>query len=513
MTRLHAPAGADVTTTIPTKLMYIDGGWTEASSGECRQVINPARHGEVLARVPEANAEDVDRAVRAAGAAFQRWRSYHFSVRARALARIAEAIEARAEDLARVTAADTGNALRTQARPEVAFLANLFRYFAGIAGEVKGTTLPAGDSQLQYTRLEPLGVVGAILPWNSPLMIAGFKIPAALAAGNTMVVKAAEDAPLSILMLAEICAQHLPDGVLNVLTGSGETAGAALVAHPDVAKVSFTGSTEVGRGVARVAADRLAHASLELGGKNPSIVFPDAVDDDLIEGLLSSSRFTRQGQSCTAGSRLFLHADIHDDVVERLVQRLGQLIVGDPQDERTDMGAVINQTQFDAIQRYLDDGCSTAGMSVALGGQPPREGPLSSGFFHVPTVFTGARNEFRLAREEIFGPVVVVIPWREVDDVVRMANDSQYGLAAYVWGRDLDRVLSTAHRLEAGWVQVNQGGGQMVGQSYGGYKQSGLGREVSLEGMLAGFTQTKQINVSLPSMQSNSRASVDSRWR
>ncbi|MCW2574451.1 MAG: Betaine-aldehyde dehydrogenase, partial [Modestobacter sp.] len=442
---------------------------------------------------------DVARAVAAARAAFPAWRDQHFTARQRVLLRIADAVEGRAEELAQVTAADTGNALRTQARPEVALLADLFRYFGGVAGEVKGTTLPAGSSQLQYTRQEPLGVVGAILPWNSPLMIAGFKVPAALAAGNTIVLKAAEDAPLSILLMAEICAELLPDGVLNVVTGTGRDAGAALVDHPGVDKVSFTGSTEVGRGIAGRAGERLAHVSLELGGKNPSIVFPGAVTDELIEGLLLSSRVTRQGQSCTAGSRLYLHRDVHDEVLARLADRLGALRVGNPLDEASDIGAVINQTQFDSIREYLEDGLANPAMHVELGGLPPTSGPLSEGFFHVPTLFSGGDNSFRLAREEIFGPVVVAIPWTDVDDVVAMANDSAYGLAAYVWSSDIDAAITTAHRLEVGWVQVNQGGGQVVGQSYGGYKQSGLGREVSLEGMIAGFTQTKQINVRLGS--------------
>jgi aldehyde dehydrogenase (NAD+) len=489
----------DTTSTMtgPDQPMWINGERVASTTGEWREVANPAHRGAVIARVPAAGLEDVDRAVAAASAAFPAWRARHFTERARALALIADDIEAHAEDFARLTALDTGNALRTQARPEVTMLVALFRYFAGIAGEVKGTTLPAGDNQLQYTRLEPLGVVACILPWNSPLMIAGFKVPAALAPGNTVILKAADDAPLTILLLAEICNRHLPAGVVNALTGRGSLIGSALAEHPGVDKVSFTGSTEVGRGVGRQAGERLAHVSLELGGKNPSIVFPDAVDDDLIDGLLLASRFTRQGQSCTAGSRLFLHEDICDEVLERLVGRLGSLKVGDPLDESSDMGAIINGKQHSSIDEYLAEGRASGDMTVALGGTAPTDGPLTEGYYHLPTVFAGARNEFRLAREEIFGPVLVAIPWRDVDDVVKMANDSNYGLAAFVWSHDLDQALNTAHRVEAGWIQVNQGGGQIVGQSYGGYKQSGIGREVSLEGMLAGFTQTKQINIRL----------------
>lgn len=479
------------------QLMWIDGARTEARSGEWRDVRNPAVREQVIARVPSAGSRDVDRAVAAARRAFPAWAQLHFTERARALAKIADDIEARAEDFARLTALDTGNALRTQARPEVATLVALFRYFAGIAGEVKGTTLPAGDSQLQYTRLEPLGVVACILPWNSPLMIAGFKLPAALAAGNTVIMKAADDAPLTVLLLAEICNRHLPAGAVNALTGRGSVIGQALSEHPGVDKVSFTGSTEVGRDVARTASARLAHLSLELGGKNPSIVFPDAVDDDLIDGLLAASRFTRQGQSCTAGSRLFLHEDVYDEVLDRLVARLGALQVGDPLDEASDMGAIINEKQFTQISAYLEDGRRHPELVTLLGGDAPATGPLTEGYYHLPTVFGGGRNDFRLAQEEIFGPVLVAIRWKDADEVVRMANDSHYGLAAYVWTHDLDRALTTAHRIESGWVQVNQGGGQVVGQSYGGYKQSGIGREVSLEGMLAGFTQTKQINVRL----------------
>ncbi|MFC9550029.1 aldehyde dehydrogenase family protein [Rhodococcus sp. NPDC056960] len=481
--------------------MLIDGRRVEAISGKWTEVTTPILRGHVIGRVPTGDTADVDRAVAAARAAFPAWRAQHFTGRARALGHIADAIESRIEDLASVTALDTGNAIRTQARPEAQTLANLFRYFAGIAGESKGVVLPAGDDQLQYTRLEPLGVVGAILPWNSPLMIAGFKIPAALAAGNTVVVKAAEAAPLSVLLLAEICAEFLPAGVLNVVTGLGPVAGEALVQHPGVDKVSFTGSTEVGKHVAQAAGERLAHVSLELGGKNPSIVFPDAAgDDDLIANLLLSSRVHRQGQSCTAGSRLFLHEDVYDDVLGRLVDTLGSQVVGNPLDETTDMGAIINDKQFASVTSYVEDGLGAPGITVALDGSA-RAVDRSDGFYLAPTIFAGANNDWRLAREEIFGPVVVVIPWRDEAEVIKMANDSHYGLAAYVWTHDLDRAIGTANALETGWVQVNQGGGQMVGQSYGGYKQSGIGREASLEGMLAGFTQTKQINIRLRNTQ------------
>jgi aldehyde dehydrogenase (NAD+) len=483
--------------TVTDHPMWIGGEPVASDGGAWRDVHNPARRESVIGRVPAGTVGDVERAVAAARAAYPAWRSQHFTGRTKALLAIADELEQRTEEFAKLTALDTGNALRTQARPEATTMVAMFRYFAGIAGEVKGTTLPAGDDQLQYTRLEPLGVVACILPWNSPLMIAAFKIPAALAAGNTVIMKAADDAPLTILLLAEVCNHHVPAGVVNALTGRGAVIGDALATHPGVDKVSFTGSTEVGRQVGAQAGGRLAHMSLELGGKNPSVVFPDAVDDELIDGLLLASRFLRQGQSCTAGSRLYLHEDIYDDVLAKLTAKLGALKVGDPMEEATDMGAIINLKQHTHITEFLDEGRATPGMTAVLGGRAPTEGALTEGYYHLPTIFSGARNDFRLAREEIFGPVLVAIPWRDTAEVIAMANDTNYGLAAFVWSHNLDDALNTAHKIDAGWVQVNQGGGQVVGQSYGGYKQSGMGREVSLEGMLEGFTQTKQINVKL----------------
>ncbi|MDN6332831.1 MAG: aldehyde dehydrogenase family protein [Micrococcaceae bacterium] len=440
---------------------WIDGERVDSVSGQWRDVTNPALRESVIARVPASTVDDVERVVGAARRAFGGWAAQHFTRRARPLALIADDIEAETEEFARLTALDTGNAIRTQARPEVASLVSLFRYFSGVAGESKGTTLPAGDDQLQYTRREPLGVVAAILK------------------------------------LAEVCNRHLPAGVLNALTGRGAVIGDALAKHPGVDKVSFTGSTEVGRGVAAQAGERLAHMSMELGGKNPSIVFPDAVDDQLVDQLLLASRFARQGQSCTAGSRLFIHREVYDEVLSELVPRLGAMKVGDPLEEASDMGAVINAKQHAGITGYLDEGRSMGGLETLLGGSAPTEGELTRGFYHVPTVFGGGRNDFRLAREEIFGPVLMAIPFDTREEVIEMANDTHFGLAAYVFSHDLDRALDTAHSLQAGWVQVNQGGGQVVGQTYGGYKQSGMGREVSLEGMLEGFTQTKQINVKL----------------
>jgi len=480
--------------------MLIGGDWIASEAEGWSDVLSPSRGDVVLARVPTGTTKDVDRAVAAARGALPAWRALHFKDRQRALLKIADRLEEEGESFARLTAQDTGNALRTQARPESATLASLFRYFGGVAGEFKGTVLPSGDDQLQYSRLEPLGVVGAILPWNSPLMIAGMKISAALAAGNTVIVKPADDAPLTILRLAEVLTEFLPKGVFNVVTGRGSIVGEAIATHPGIDKVSFTGSSEVGRHVAEVASGRLAHLSLELGGKSPNIVFPSAATADRIEataeGVLLAMRFTRQGQSCTAGSRLFVHNDVYDDFLKVLVDKVSALKVGDPLDESVDMGAIINRKQYESVLSYIEDGKKQEGVDVALDGSTFSPDGLT-GYYQGPTILAGADNSWRVAREEIFGPVLVVIPWTDVDDVVAMANDSHYGLAAYVWSHDLDEALGAAHRIESGWVQVNQGGGQVIGQSYGGYKASGVGREFSLEGAIASFTQTKQINVKL----------------
>jgi betaine-aldehyde dehydrogenase len=476
--------------------MLIGGEWVGSASGETLTVQTPANRTPI-AEIPRGRAEDVDRAVKAAAAAYPAWSRVAPRERGKLFLKIADALEARVEELARLIALETGNALRTQARPEAIGTVDMFRYYGGLGGELKGETIPLGEQVLSYTRREPMGVVGAIVPWNAPSILSAIKIAPAVIAGNTLVLKAAEDAPLCVLMLAEVCQQFLPPGVLNLLTGLGEECGAPLAVHPTVRKLSFTGSTAVGKSIMRAAADRIVPVSLELGGKSPSIVFPDAHEDWVVDGIVSAMRFTRQSQSCTAGSRLFLHRDIFDKFLDALVKKVEKLKLGDPLDEGTDIGTVINEKQFKRVCGYVEEGLNRKDARVLMGGLPPKEGPLSKGYYTLPTIFADVSNDWRLAREEIFGPVLVAIPWTDEADVIRMANASHYGLAAYVWSHDIGRALRAAHAIESGWVQVNQGLGQSAGHTYGGYKESGIGREFSLEGMLDSYTQRKNVTVNL----------------
>lgn len=464
--------------------------------GRVIEVENPGRR-MVFATVPRAQQADLDQAVDAATRAFQSWRLVAPRDRGKLLLEIAVRLESGLEPMAQTIAMETGNAIRTQARPEAGAAADIFRYFGGLASELKGEQIPINENMLSYSRREPIGVVGAIIPWNAPVLLAALKIAPALCAGNTMVLKAAEDAPLGVLLLAKACDEILPAGVLNVLTGFGHECGAALAQHPAVRKLSFTGSTAVGKSIMQAASDRIAPVSLELGGKSPSIVYPDANEDWVVDGIISAMRFTRQSQSCTAGSRLFLHTDIFDDFLDKLATKANALKIGDPLDEATDMGAIINKKQFSRVCSYIEEGINLPDARLVTGGMPYSTGPLSEGYFARPTIFAEADNNWRLSREEIFGPVLMAIRWSDEEEVVRMANNSHYGLAAFVWSRDIGQALRTAHNVEAGWVQVNQGIGQILGQSYGGVKQSGIGREYSLESMLDSFTQKKSVTVNL----------------
>ena len=474
----------------------IDGELTGSADDRTIDVIAP-RDREVMGTAAQGGSQDVDAAVAAARRAFPAWRDTAPRARGRILAKIADRLEQDTERIAKILSLENGNAIRTQSRGELAFAVDAFRYFGGLASEVKGEQIPLSIDKLDYSRREPYGVVAAIIPWNAPVQLGTMKIAPAIVAGNTLVLKTAEDAPFAILEIAKICQEFLPPGVLNVVHGVGTVTGEALINNPDVDKLSFTGSTAVGSRILTAAASRIIPVSLELGGKNPQIVFPDADDDWAVDAAIMGMRFFRQGQSYTAGSRLFVHKSIFDSFMAKFATKVAGLKVGDPMDEASDIGAIVNKKQFDRVCGFIDEGMKVDGGTVLTGGMPPTEGPLSKGYFAQPTVFSHIDNGFNINRQEIFGPVVVAIPWESEDEVIAMANDTHYGLSAFVHTKNIGAAIRTAHRIDAGWVQVNHGGGQVLGQSYGGYKTSGMGREFSLEGMLEAYTHRKHISINL----------------
>lgn len=476
----------------------IGGEWVRPVSGRTMAVENPCRR-DTVAMVGAAGARDVDAAVAAAKAAFPAWRRMAARSRGALLTELGNRVAAHVEEIAKVLAAETGNALRTQSRPEVASTAEVLRYYGGVVCEQKGETLPLGPGIFSYTTREPLGVVGAIIPWNSPLVLAAVKIGMALGTGNTLVLKPAEDAPLAVIKVAELAAGLFPAGVFNVVTGTGIEAGAPLSNHPDVSKISFTGSVEVGKLIAHAAADRIAKVTLELGGKSPCIVYPDAATPDQLDScatnVINAMRFARQGQSCTAGSRLFVHRDVFEPVVARLVEKLEAMKVGDALDEATDIGAIINAERYGEVCAFIREAVE-AGAKVEIGEVPPPAND-TRGFMPGPVVLTGVDNGWRVVREEIFGPVLVAIPWTDENEMIGWANDTHYGLAAYIFTNDITTALRAAERIDAGWLQINRAGGQIPGMSYGGAKQSGIGAEYSIEGALESYTYRKSVTVTV----------------
>ncbi|HAU18552.1 MAG TPA: aldehyde dehydrogenase [Marinobacter adhaerens] len=478
--------------------MLIGAQWVDACDGEWIDVENPAKKA-VFARVPRAKKADVDLAVAAAQHAYKTWSKVAAAERGKMLHDIANELEGLIEDLARAISLENGNALRTQSRGEARMAVDFVRYVAGLSREIKGNTVYLSSDNLDYTRREPYGVVGAIVPWNAPLLLAALKIAPAVMTGNTIVLKASEEAPIAVQKLVRVFSNHLPAGVVNVLTGNGIECGVPLVEHPDVPKISFTGSTPVGRSILAAASSRIAAVTLELGGKSPQIVFPDVDINHTVDGVISAMRFARQGQSCTAGSRLFVNESIAKEFVEALVNKLKSMKVGDPLDDATDAGSVVNAKQYQRVCSYIKEAMELDPSALLLGGLPPTEGPLSQGYYFEPTVFYNLPLEARLTREEVFGPVISVSTWKSEEDVIERANSSEYGLAAFVWSRAGAPAIRVAHALHVGWVLINQGTGQQIGHSYGGVKQSGAGREFSLEGILASYTEVKQVSYNLGS--------------
>ena len=470
-----------------TNKLLIDGRRVAALSGRWFETLNPAT-GEVLAKVAEAGVEDVDAAVRSSRAAFDgAWSHMKASERGALLLKLADLIRRDEDELVRLESLDSGKPVSAIRRQDLPAVIDTLTYYAGMADKINGQVIPTRPDALTYTVREPLGVVGAIIPWNFPLMIGMWKIAPALACGCTVVLKPAEVTPLTALKIGELALEAgFPAGVLNVVPGFGKVAGQALVDHPDVDKVTFTGSPVVGRQILQGAAGNLKRVTLELGGKSANIVFPDA-DIDAAVKAAASGIFFNTGQVCSAGSRILAHESIYDEVVERLAARARSIRIGDPLEASTAMGPVVSEVQMKRVLGYIDVG-RDEGASIVAGGA--RHG--DTGYFIEPTVFAGVRHEMRISQEEIFGPVAAVIPFKDDEDAIRAANGTVYSLAAGVWTGDIGRAHRFTRRLKAGTVWVNTYGPTDIRLPWGGSRDSGFGREHG-EAAIDNFTEPKAV--------------------
>ena len=475
-----------------TKLL-INNEWVPSESGKTFSTFNPAT-GEELAQISEADAADVDKAVRVARNAFERgpWRKINASERGRLLNRLADLVEQNADELATLETLDNGMPLSVARHVAVPLIVGHFRYFAGWSDKNHGKTIPINGDYFCYTRHEPVGVVGQITPWNFPLLMYGMKLGPALSMGNTVVLKPAEQTPLTALRLGELIIEAgFPPGVVNILPGYGPTAGAAIANHMDIDKVAFTGSGEVGHLIMEAAGrSNLKRVSLELGGKSPNIVFADADMDQAIEGS-HFALFFNQGQACCAGSRLFVEDKVYDEFVDKSVARASRRTVGDPFDASTEQGPQIDSIQFDKVMSYIDSG-KCEGAELLTGGK--RVG--DRGYFIEPTVFANVKDEMKIARDEIFGPVMSIIKFHDIDEVVERANNTTYGLAAGVWTRDIGKAHAIANNVRAGTVWINCFDVFDAAAPFGGFKQSGIGREMG-EYALQQYTEVKTVTVKL----------------
>lgn len=473
--------------------LYIGGVWKPAGGGEVFVTKSPA-DGQELATCAQATREDVDAAVAAAWSAFESWKKTTASQRAEILNRVADVIEENAEYLAMVESLDNGKPIRETRTIDIPYSVRHFRYFAGCILAEEGSASTPDANTLSLILREPIGVVGQIVPWNFPFLMAAWKLAPVLAAGCCTVLKPSSDTSLSVLELARLTQDIIPAGVFNVVTGSGSRAGQYMLEHPGFSKLAFTGSTEVGRQVALAAAGRLIPSTLELGGKSANIFFEDCKWEMAMDGAQLGILFN-QGQVCCAGSRIFVQDTIYDRFVEEAVRRFGQVKVGMPLDAQTQMGAQINQRQADKILACIE-AAKQEGAVVACGGEQIREGELAGGCFIRPTLLINVTNKMKVAQEEIFGPVACVIRFHDEEEVIAMANDSRYGLGGAVWTRDINRAIRVARGIETGRVWVNTYNAIPEGAPFGGYKESGIGRETH-KVILDHYTQMKNIMINL----------------
>ena len=475
--------------------LLIDGKWVPSTGGETFETLDPAS-GQPLCRVARGNAEDVKRAVAAARKSFDTgvwWRKTTPADRGRILHRIGDLIDQHADELAELESLDNGKPCHVARVADIALSADQFHYFSGWATKIEGETIPINGPFFNYTLREPVGVVGQIIPWNFPLLMAAWKLAPALTAGNSVVLKPAEQTPLTALRLAELAMEAgVPDGVINVVTGFGD-AGACIAAHDQVDKVAFTGSTEVGHEIVKASSGNLKRVSLELGGKSPNVVLADADLDETVQGA-AMAIFFNHGQCCCAGSRLFVEKSIYDEVVERITDEAKRIRLGPGMDPDTEMGPLVSQEQLDRVSGYVTSG-SAAGATLRCGGGGPG-GDLANGYFYQPTVITDVNDDMKVMREEIFGPVLCASPFESMEDLVRRANDSPYGLAAGVWTRDIKKAHQVASLLRAGTVWINCYNAFDSASPFGGYKQSGHGRELGHH-VLELYTQIKSVWVNL----------------
>jgi len=475
-----------------TKKLYINGEFVESVSQKTFETFNPAT-GEVLATVAEAGPEDIDKAVKAARKAFEEgpWSKMSAAQRSRLMYKLADLMEENKEELALLETLDNGKPIRETTNADIPLSIEHMRYYAGWATKIVGQTIPVSGPYFNYTRHEPVGVVGQIIPWNFPLLMAMWKLGAALASGCTVVLKPAEQTPLSALYLAELIEEAgFPKGVVNIVPGFGETAGQPLVDHPEVDKIAFTGSTEVGKLIMERASKTLKRVTLELGGKSPNIILPDADLSKAIPGAFNGVMFN-QGQVCCAGSRVFIQKKLYDNVVADMVSHAQKLKQGAGVHEDTEMGPLVSDEQQNRVLGYIEKGLNE-GAELLVGGNKPFE----QGYFVSPTIFANVRDDMTIAKEEIFGPVIAAMPYDDLDDLINRANDSLYGLAAGVWTKDVAKAHYIANKLKAGTVWVNCYNAFDAASPFGGYKQSGIGREMGSYA-LDNYTEVKSVWVSL----------------